>query len=268
MPIINHIPAPLINSPVDFSWRSASILTPLETTIGEFTVPYGLSTITGFTTPSSKSTPFTITVADASSFVGGGGSNLAGTSFEVPKWQYPIPVGTLYIGTGPTHWALIGYTITSGGAAAISGNTFECCFVIDGYSGGTNQTFTSGTDIYDPRWITLELPLSAFTATNVTFDAMDTLTEGKPSSKGANIVSFHWDLGNGIEAEGPLVETQYWYTGTLNYSDGSLAAPTEVQVTLTAVDIDGNVYHVTHPIVFGELYDSLGAPFTPAYLGD
>lgn len=264
--IINKKPSPLINHPVDFAWHSSSNFSVLQTKIGNIQVPYGLSTLTSnITTPANGTTSFSIPVTDASTFVGGTGSNLSGTSFANVVSKYPIPIGTLYIYTNSSNWALIGYTVGPAGQTAISSNTFNYCFVIKGSNGGTGITFTSGTQIYDPRWVTYLLPLSAFSTTSITFDAIDSANLGLPNSNNANIVSYHWDFGNGTQADGPVVETEYWYAGQLNYSS-SIAAPTQVLVSLTAVDINGNIYYVSHPIVFGQLYSSIGAEFTPGYI--
>lgn len=265
--LVNTMPSPNVNHPVDFGFYSSASVTLLQTTIGQINIPYGLTALNGsLTTPASAATPFSITVSNASTFIGGSGSNLAGTAFAGLQSQYPVPLAQLYIYTSATNWVKVGYTVGPGGQPPITGNTFNYCFILDGYNGGTSLTFANATAIYDPRWATHQLPLTIAPPTSVTFDAIDSQHLGLPNSKNANIISFHWDFGNGTQADGPVVETDYWYTGQLNYPTGGIAAPTEIMVTLTAVDIKGNIYYVSHPVIFSKLYTAYGAELTPGYL--
>lgn len=264
--IINTVPSPVVNNPVDFGWYIQGT-TPnvFQSTVGALNIPYGVSTLAAnVTTPANKTTAFTVTVASAATFNGGTGSNQAGTPFALAVGNpYPIPVGTLYMMTTPTNWALIGYSFGPTGEAPISGDIFEYCWVIDGDNGGTGLTFDTGTVIYDPRWETSLLPLAITAVTNVTFDAIDSQHYGLPNSKNADIVRYHWDLGNGTTADGPVAETAYWFAGQLSYAGDNIAAPSQIMVTLTATDIDNNQYIVSHPLTFGSLYSEVGAPFDP-----
>ncbi len=267
MSTVNQTPTTPYIGPVDFGWYSSNAPLLFDSTIGSLQVPYGLTqTAAAFTTPANASDVFPISALDASSFIGGSGTNANDVTFSVLTGQYLVPLATLYIYTSATNWALIGYSMGPNNQAPIVNNTFQYCFVLDGYNGGFNLTFNANTQIYDPRWATYQLPLSAFTTTLVTFDAMDVGARGLPNCKQAEITSFHWDFGNGLQADGPVVETEYWYTGALNLTGDDIAAPTQVQVTLTAIDIAGNTHHVSHPIVFSAIYNEIGAPFTPAYI--
>ncbi len=277
--IINQTPQPNINWPVDFSWQYALGSSIYSEEFENITLPFANTTVvsaaangsTITSTPTDHHTVFSLTVTDASSFIGGNGRNLASTNYYPISGQYPHPIGYIYVFNSDTNWYRIGYTVGPTGEAAITSNTFNYCFILDGYTNGSsnpgcNLSITSGSPAYDPRWSSTLGVLEINSASIVTFSAIDPNNLGLPNSKKAKIINYHWDLSNGQIAEGPTVDGLYWFTGQLNYNGVTLAAPTEIKVTLTATDINGYIYIVTHPITFSQLYTNVGAPFVPNYM--
>lgn len=75
----------------------------------------------------------------------------------------------------------------------------------------------------------------------VVFDATDALSLGLPKvivPSGIQIVSYEWDLGNGVTGIGPTISTTYTET----------TPPPDAAVTLTVFDSLGRRFSTTHPI--------------------
>lgn len=237
---------------IDFGWygQGANRGEINQYSINGATYPQASTVTTALVTlPTDTSTRFNIQAQDTSSFIGGAGTNIAGT----PYTSNTNPNGILQLYSG-TSQATISYQY-------IFGNTFVNCLALS----SQGETFGAGTAIFDPRYVSFAVPLSLSVETVVYFDAVDSLGLGLPSTEiGARnqIVQWEWDFGNGRSGNGPTASTFYWYTGATRDSSGVLSAPTQVEVTLMAVDIYRQIHYITHPIPFSNAYASVTAGST------
>lgn len=118
------------------------------------------------------------------------------------------------------------------------------------YSTYTSVTVTDGTETATSVTPSLFLvPLDQ----DVVFDAIDADNIGVPKvlvpNSNIEIVSYTWDLGNGIIAQAPTVTTIY------NYPE----VPPDLAVTLTIVDSLGRQYQTTKQISIAPVELSGGA---------